>query len=361
MREVVKNVEEQRREVPIGYIYPPRFEAGSTESAAFFEEEGFAVIAEALNGQEVVHALRLMWDYLEELGTGIRRDDSATWGDERWPTTGSGGIIAGNGIGQSKVQWFIRSVPRVKDAFAALWGTSDLLVSFDGMAVWRPWHKDPSGKTNQGASWLHVDQNPTSRQNFQCAQGFVNLLPMDSSTGGNVLIRRSHRELFAKIPQLYPKHVAAQEAARPGMDHFRFPPNAAGIHSLAMCHLEPGDLLLWDSRTAHCSSANLGTPVQDAPAELLRAVSFVCMMPRELTPADVLDSRKAAVTRLQSSTHWTDRWMSTDKHPKLVAARERDAARGFRTIASPDLDTQQLKLVGYTDEELAHRVVGSKL
>lgn len=353
-------MEEQPPDLKVEYVHPPRFQAGSAESVAFFEEEGFVIIAGALSSREIDRAVDLTWDYLEQLGTGIRRDDPATWGDERWPTTVNGGIIPGNGVGQSKAQWFVRSVPSVRDAFAAIWRTEDLLVSFDGMAVWRPWHKDPAWKTVTGTSWLHVDQNPIARQNFQCAQGLVNLLPMNRTTGGNVLVRRSHRELFTKIPELYPKRMAAVEKGMPGIDHFRFPPNDPGIKGLAMCHLEPGDLLIWDSRTAHCSSSSIDAPAPDAPADLMRAVSLVCMMPRALTPANVLDSRKAAVPQLQSSTNWTDRWVTTDDYPQLAETRKRDAAR-LRRVAVPDLDEYQLKLVGYTDEELSHRGTSSKL
>ena len=59
-----------------------------------------------------------------------------------------------------------------------------------------------------------------------------------------------------------------------------------------MCHLEAGDLLLWDSRTVHCSSDSLEPP--PAEAALMRSVGLVCMMPRRLTPPEVLEKRKPA-------------------------------------------------------------------
>ena len=51
----------------------------------YMDENGFAVVANALSGEET----NTHWfnrDYLEELGTGINRDDVATWDDDRWPT-----------------------------------------------------------------------------------------------------------------------------------------------------------------------------------------------------------------------------------------------------------------------------------
>ena len=141
------------------YTHVKRFAAGSDESLAFLDENGFVVIAHALTSPEAEHAAGLTWDYLEGLDTGIDRADPTTWTDDRWPVAVHGGIIPSQGIGQSEAQWFIRSVANVKRAFAAIWDDDDLLVSFDGMALWRPPHVEPSWLTNRGGSWLHIDQH----------------------------------------------------------------------------------------------------------------------------------------------------------------------------------------------------------
>src|ERR1700744_1091119 len=100
------------------YVHVPRFTAGSPESIAYLDEHGYVVIANALSGAEAAQALSLTWDYLEQLDTGIDRNDIATWDDDRWPTAVHGGILPGHGIGHSAAQWFIRSVPNVKATFA---------------------------------------------------------------------------------------------------------------------------------------------------------------------------------------------------------------------------------------------------
>ena len=99
------------------YAHVKRFAAGSDESLAFLDENGFVVIAHALTSPEAEHAVGLTWDYLE----GLRH----------WHRS-----IPSQGIGQSEAQWVIRSVANVKRAFAAIWEDDDLLVSFDGMALW---------------------------------------------------------------------------------------------------------------------------------------------------------------------------------------------------------------------------------
>ena len=47
-------------------------------------------------------------------------------------------------------------MPRVKEAFANILGDDNLLTSFDGANVFRPWKYDASWKTKQ--SWFHTDQ-----------------------------------------------------------------------------------------------------------------------------------------------------------------------------------------------------------
>lgn len=170
------------------YVHVPRFAAGSKESVAHLESEGFVVIANALAPSEAEQALDLTWEYLESLGTGVDRGDVETWHDDRWPVTVHGGIIPSQGIGHSSAQWYIRSAPAVKQAFAAVWDDDDLLVSFDGMALWRPTDINPDWATGRGGAWLHVDQHPIGRPGRQCVQGAVTLTATSPEVGGNIVV-----------------------------------------------------------------------------------------------------------------------------------------------------------------------------
>jgi ectoine hydroxylase-related dioxygenase (phytanoyl-CoA dioxygenase family) len=322
------------------YVHVPRFAPGAPDSIAYLREHGYVVIARVLDAEAATRAFSLTWDYLEQLGTGIDRNDVDTWDDDRWPTAVHGGILPGHGIGHSAAQWFIRSSPELKKAFAAIWDTDELLVSFDGMALWRPWAIDPKWKTNRGGSWLHIDQHPITRPGLQCVQGLVNLLPTSPRTGGNVLIPGSHKK-FHTIADVYPERLGRVPLS---VDHFRFPsddPMLAGTPPI-MCHMEAGDLLLWDSRTIHCSSTALETP--EAKPALMRAVSLVCMMPRRLTPPEVLEERKRAVEGVVSTTNWTDRFINADKFPQLTQAPN---IGRYRRPPPPVLSEYQKALVGW--------------
>ncbi len=322
------------------YIHVPRFAPGASDGIAYLHEHGYVVIANVLDAAESKQALALTWDYLEQLGTGVNRNDVSTWDDDRWPTAVHGGILPGHGIGHSAAQWFIRSSPALKKAFAAVWDTDELLVSFDGMALWRPWAINPKWKTNRGGSWLHIDQHPITRPGMQCVQGLVNLLPTSPRTGGNVLISGSHKK-FHTIPDVYPERLGRVPLT---VDHFRFPSDDPMLNGTppVMCHMEAGDLLLWDSRTIHCSSTALETP--DAKPELMRAIGLVCMMPKRLTAADVLEQRKRAVEGVISTTNWTDRFINADKFPQITQAPDIER---YRRPAPPVLNDYQRALVGY--------------
>lgn len=325
----------------VEYVRPTRFEAGSKASMDFLDEHGYVVIRSVLAPEEVTKALDLTWRYLEDLGTGIQRDDTATWTDERWPITVDGAILPGLGIGQSEAQWFIRGRPAVKETFRALWGTDELLVSFDGMCLWRPWQLKPEWKTKGG--WLHVDQHPIGRPGLHCVQGLVNLLPMSPTIGGNVLIPGSHKD-HEHIPTKYGNRL---QRIATEVDHFRYPANDPLLARPVTVHLEPGDFLLWDSRTIHCSGPGEGA--LDPAPQLLRAVALVCMMPRDKTSAAVLEQRKSAPTGLISTTNWTDRFVDTDRNYPPLSSGKRSR---YTLPKAPVLDAQQLRLVGFTDDEI---------
>ncbi len=70
-------------ELAPAYTHVPRFAAGSWESIDHLEREGFVVIANALSTTQADRALELTWTYLEELATGIDRNDPTTWSDDR--------------------------------------------------------------------------------------------------------------------------------------------------------------------------------------------------------------------------------------------------------------------------------------
>ncbi|MEM7019692.1 MAG: phytanoyl-CoA dioxygenase family protein [Pseudomonadota bacterium] len=334
-----------QQNVTITYQEVPRFNPGDPAAMDYLEEEGFVVFANALSNDEAAQSLSMLWDYLEELGTGIDRNDIDTWGDERWPTAVHGAILPSHGIGHCAAQWFIRDVPNVKTCFGQVWDTEELLVSFDGVTIWRPWTHNEAWRTNEGNSWLHIDQHPIGRPGKHCVQGLVNLLPTSPATGGNVVVPGSHRS-FEHIPEKYAERLAR---IHPSIDHFRYPKDDPLLSETnpIMCHMEAGDLLLWDSRTIHCSAPGLERPADSH--SLLRAASLICMMPKAKSNPKVLEARKAAVATRTSTTNWSDRFINADEFPQILDAPDRDK---YQWPPEPKLNHNQLLMVGWDEAEL---------
>ena len=325
--------------VEIEYKHVTRFKPGSKESKEYLEREGYVVLNETLTKQQAGKTLNLLWDYLEELDTGIDRKDPKTCGDDRWHTAAHGGILPSYGIGHSKSQWYLRSIPNVKKAFAKIWGTEDLLTSFDGVSLWRPWNINPQWKTESGQTWFHIDQHPISSTVKQCVQGLVNLLPTSEEIGGNVMVPGSHK-FFKNIPQEYEERLAKLPL---GVDHFRFPNDDPKLSSQKpiMCHMEVGDMLLWDSRTIHCS--NSGSLLPKKANELIRAASLICMMPKEKSNPSVIKQRREAVEKVISTTNWSDKFRNADEFPIILEADDRDK---YKWPGKPELSDYQKELVG---------------
>ena len=325
--------------VEIEYKHVTRFKPGSKESKEYLEREGYVVLKETLTKQQAGKTLNLLWDYLEDVDAGIDRKAPKTWGDNRWPTAAHGGILPSYGIGHSKSQWYLRSIPNVKKAFAKIWGTEDLLTSFDGVSLWRPWNINPQWKTESGQTWFHIDQHPISRPGKQCVQGLVNLLPTSEEIGGNVMVPGSHK-FFKNIPQEYEERLAKLPL---GVDHFRFPNDDPKLSSQKpiMCHMEVGDMLLWDSRTIHCS--NSGSLLPKKANELIRAASLICMMPKEKSNPSVIKQRREAVEKVISTTNWSDKFRNADEFPIILEADDRDK---YKWPTKPELSDYQKDLVG---------------
>ena len=135
----------------------------------------YVVFSHLANTEEVEKAKNLFWDHIEDCtSSSVSRHDVSSWGDGNWPADPSNGIMFSMhlpprpfllfslllpprtlilppsiffllfsistdlGIGQSSFLWYLRTLPNVKKAFAAIWGDDDLLVSFDGCGVFRP-------------------------------------------------------------------------------------------------------------------------------------------------------------------------------------------------------------------------------
>ena len=113
--------------------------------------------------------------------------------------------------------------------------------------------------------------------------------------------------------------------------------------------LMPGDLLLWDSRLVHGAKAESNCSDEEGhnldPATLARASMCVTMGPRGKAGTEVLNKRKQSLHKGWHFTHWP--WETPGTFGEV---RGQDKQK-YRV---PELSTDQLKLLGWTSEELAN-------
>jgi len=281
----------------------PKFDANDPEMVKYLAEHGYVVVSQVLQPEETAIAVEMFWQFLSDCG-GMLPNDPTSWTDDNFKRVGSksSGIIGRAGFGNSDAQWFIRTRTPVKTVFAHVHGDADLIASFDGGNVFRPWHGDAafaslgvaplSACTSSG--WFHVDQGRLQRgPGVRCVQGLVSLTDCSGATGG-----------FCCIPGSQHSHDDLVALARDDGNYFQVPasfPQLSRPQILPVC--SAGDMILWDSRTIHCS-----TPALDPPStpvnRLLRMASYQCMTPRRWASDDVVATRMQAYKHRLTTTHW---------------------------------------------------------
>lgn len=141
------------------------------------------------------------YDFLESFGLGFDRNDPSTWESAKLPFSHRGGLYNGYSCGHEQYAWDIRQEPGVIDAFARVWNTNELLVSFDGLNISVPLDLDKEKDKELSLPWPHVDQSPT-RQFLHCVQGIANLAPNGPLDGGLMVLRGSKELVRPPSPSL---------------------------------------------------------------------------------------------------------------------------------------------------------------
>lgn len=293
--------------------------ASETQWRAHLADEGFVVIKSCADAETTTLARSLLWDALEQC-TRAKRDDLASW--DAWRLDKRGFSMHGT-VTQGRGAWLLRSLPSLRAVFAAIWGTTDLIVSMDLLLIWKSWWRSPDGANSAQASrWtpktegLHIDQNPLTKPDFCCVQGMLPLYAVTHLTGGLEVVPRSHlpeakrllvaaigeqalRELgdFCKVPPTYyHNELCAETSATSGP--------TADVGAPMLVEAEPGDLILWDSRTVHGGRVGRGHSTSEGAVELARLSLPVCFTPRALASADVLAARRAMFADGKTTNHW---------------------------------------------------------
>ncbi|CAF1469233.1 unnamed protein product [Adineta ricciae] len=279
-----------------------RNQAAINEGIAHLNKYGYTVFSDVMEMERIEENKELLWQFLESIPAPynrIRRNQPSTW--NYWPGIRSHGVINTYGMGQSAFMWNIRSNRQIKRIYEQLWNRSDLLVSFEGCGIFRDWSFNETWKTEDG--WNHVDQNPNSKPDRCCVQGFVSLTDQNESTGGLVVYPESHSR-FSELRGLGKgsRDFVFVPATHPIFDGGR----AIG----KLVHCNAGDLVVWDSRTIHCNSPATVPKQNHGKVDLLRIVAYVSMSPinlvsKQYTLDEFRFEREQMVQNNRTLTHWS--------------------------------------------------------
>lgn len=311
------------------------------------ERDGFAVVPNRVSPGDCAEFREQALSWLERFPYGFKRDDRSTWTSEHLPYSVTGGLYNRYSIGHEAFVWKIRSQPKILEAFAQLWGTDDLIASFDGINVTLPINHE-TGRTDiyPTGAWPHMDQNPRRHDRFELYQGIANLAPNGPQDGGLCVLRGSHllhEEHFASQGGFNPEQDSGEREngynfSHDDADWFR----ARGCEETKVCAGE-GDLILWDSRLVHWNASPVG--------EQVRFATYVCYCPRGLMGEDGLRRKLEVFRERKSTTHFPQQnVVPVDRGNQYSIPRRPDGspdhANRTRPFEEPEETPAVLRLVG---------------
>jgi hypothetical protein len=179
--------------------HSPRFDVDDPQMVEYLREHGYVVVKAVASTEETSQAMKLLWEFLEDK-CSMKENDPTTWTDENFAKIGDSrtGILSFSGIQHSEFLWYLRMLPKVRRIFEKIFETDDLLSSFDGGNIFRPWHLLDTAAQSQArdhpktsAGWFHVDQGK-ALLGFHCVQGLVSLTDCNQQTGGFCVVPGSH-------------------------------------------------------------------------------------------------------------------------------------------------------------------------
>ncbi|CAK7213977.1 hypothetical protein SEUCBS140593_002031 [Sporothrix eucalyptigena] len=313
---------------------PVEVKEDSPEWLKEFNARGWTVVPEAVPRESALAYADKGYEWLESWSLGFDRNDRSTHKAANLPWHIRGGLYFKYGIGHEQFVWDLKSEPGLVDKFEKVWGTKKLLVSYDGINLSLPEQERP--KTDPlFAPWSHVDQSPL-RPYFDCVQGILNLLPNGPDDGGLMVLDGSSKyytELWEHFDHKKPEGGWNERAYQNVDAEMCQWLESKGCKWVKIC-AQPGDLMLWDSRTIHYGAA----PSSTNP----RFAAYVCYKPADSistqTKAWLLESfeKRECTTHDPAAPRGKTR-LPPDDHPTYEEAKRRPVQQPVLTPRAKQL------------------------
>ena len=211
----------------------------SKEDWAFWEENGYVVVHDAVPQENLDAMVDAIWTFLE-----IDRDDWEQWYRHKpytRETYGSSPIAAGGNVEfyQHQALWDNRQYPKVHQAFSEIWGTEKLWVSVDRACMKLPVREDNPDYNYKG--FVHWDVDTAQPVPFG-VQGVLYLTDTAEDQGGFQCVPGFHRTFYEWV-KTQPED---RHPRRPDLQGLEVKPIAG----------QAGDLLIWHRLLLHGNGRN---------------------------------------------------------------------------------------------------------
>jgi hypothetical protein len=315
-----------------------------------FSRHGYAIIKSAISPERAAYYRDKQLAWLESFGLGFDKKNKKTWRGDCVPVNFRGGIYSLNCVGHEKFMWEARLEPGIIRPFQDLWHTTALLVSFDGMNVTPP---QTAENDIRSTPWPHTDQHRADRD-FLCAQGLLNTGPCGPNDGGLIVVEGSAplwNEYWAsdagkaKSAKLggttSEQETSRRKESSEDRDLTKFTENELEWFTQRGCTtrkllLDPGDLVIWDSRTIHYNCAPSGSE--------LRSAMYLCYGPADMATPENIERKVGCFYGFQGTTHWP--------HTNVRSVHKSGGPERERPMEMHEWTQELLKLAGVEPYEV---------
>lgn len=296
--------------------------------------DGFVVIKKAITKEKAKYYQDQAFDWLTSFGTDLKIDDRFTWTRPNLPDPTQINTYYKYRVSHEKFFWDIRQEEGFRKPFEQLWGTNELLVSFDALNITFPNRADHISRE----FWPHVDQSPF-RSGLSCVQGIANLSEAGPKDGGLMVYKGSHKLLEKFLVEIYgEENWKPEDIVKISKEHLEwFVQNGAEKYKVVA---EPGDLILWDSRTIHYGQE------PDKDSDVIRTITYISYSPAEFATEENLKKKKQAFENWNGTSHWAHDNIFTRYDPPRLANGEIDPNDRKEPREKPILTDDLLKLAG---------------
>lgn len=202
----------------------------SQEDHAFFAENGYVIVPNAVPQENLEAAVDAIWAFL-----GMDRNDPTDW--YREPLRPNGMVE----MYQHPALWNNRQYPRVYEAFAEILGTPRLWVSIDRACMKPPRHPDHPEYDFKG--FIHWDADTSKLPLPFSVQGVLALTDTGVEQGG-----------FQCVPALFRELDSWRQTQPP--DRNPTMPDLTGFE-IEPVPCKAGDLIIWNRLLAHGNGHNV--------------------------------------------------------------------------------------------------------